>query len=65
MQAFVDQHGLGEFPHVEDDGAIFQAYGLTSQPGWAFIDGDGTGEIYLGSLGEAGLTERLDVLVSS
>lgn len=65
MQAFVDQHGLGDFPHLEDDGTLFQAYGLTSQPGWAFIDGDGTGEIYLRSLGGTGLTERLDALIAS
>jgi hypothetical protein len=65
MQAFVDQHSLGSFPHLEDDGTIFQAYGLTSQPGWAFIQGDGTGETYLGSLGEDALTEQLKILVSS
>jgi hypothetical protein len=65
MQAFVEQYGLGGFPHVEDDGAIFEAYGLTSQPGWAFIDGDGTGETYFGALGEDGLSDRLDALIAS
>jgi hypothetical protein len=65
MQAFVDNYGLDDFPHVEDDGSIFAAYDLVSQPGWAFIDDDGTATTVLGGLGAEGIAGYLDTLVAN
>lgn len=65
MRAFVDRHGLTDFPHVEDDGAIFAAYQLVSQPGWAFIDDGGATTTVLGSLGPGGIAQNLDSLLAS
>jgi hypothetical protein len=65
MQAFVDQHRVDAFPHVEDDGSIFAAYGMVSQPGWAFINDDGTATAILGGLGAEGIAANLDALIAS
>lgn len=65
MQAFVDTYGLTGFPHVEDDGSVFAAYELVSQPGWAFINDDGVTTTVLGGLGPDGLAENLELLTTS
>jgi hypothetical protein len=65
MQAFVDQHGVIGFPHVEDDGSVFAAYDMVSQPGWAFIDDDGATTTVLGGLGADGIAENLDRLTEN
>lgn len=62
MQAFVDNYGLDDFPHIEDDGSIFAAYELVSQPGWAFINDDGAATTVLGGLGIDGISGYLDTL---
>jgi len=65
MQAFVDDTGVGGFPHVEDlRNVIWQRYGITGQPTFVFIDDDGS----IGTapaLGEAGLAERVAELLAT
>jgi hypothetical protein len=42
MQAFVDEHGLGDFPHVvSQDGSLWQRFEIPYQPGWVVLDADG------------------------
>jgi hypothetical protein len=65
MREFVERHGLGTFPHVADDGSLFAAYGLVSQPGWAFINDDGATTTVLGGLGPEGIAQNLDTLIES
>ena len=65
MRAFVNSYGVSGFPHVADDGSVFAAYQLVSQPGWAFINDDGATTTILGALGPDGLAENLDKLTSS
>lgn len=52
MQAFVDDTGVGDLEHVVDaDGQIWSAYGVISQPAFAFIDASGEVEVVNGALG--------------
>ena len=44
---------------------VWEAFGVTSQPAWAFVNDDGTIEVHKGSLGEARLNERIDALIAS
>lgn len=65
MQGFIDDTETGGLPHVADlDGAIWQAFGVYAQPAFAFIDDDGTIEVFVGGLGEDALAERLDALTA-
>ena len=65
MVAFVDDGGVGGFDHVVDaDGALWQAYGVATQPAWAFVDDGGSLTTALGGLGEEGLTERVEALLA-
>ena len=65
MQAFVEEFGVTAFEHVADmDTEIWRQYGVTSQPAFVFIDDSGEVEVLISSLGEAGLTERVEALIS-
>lgn len=64
IDGFIDEFGVGGFPHVIDtSGTLWASFGVTSQPAWIFIDADGGTELHLGGLGEAGLTERIEALI--
>lgn len=65
MQAFVDRHGVTDFPHAEDDGTVFAAYDMVSQPGWAFINDDGATTTVIGGLGAEGIAENLEALAAN
>jgi hypothetical protein len=65
MRSFIEKYGLADFPHVEDDGSLFAAYQLVSQPGWAFINDDGSATAVLGGLGLEGIAENLDTLIAN
>ena len=58
--------GVDTFPHAADiDGDVWEHYGISSQPAFVFINDDGTFDTRLGSLGEDGLTERVEQLLAS
>lgn len=66
MQAFIDRHGVDAFPHlVDDDGSLWERFGVITQPSWVFVNDDGTVRDVVGILGEDGLTEEIDRLVAS
>ena len=66
MEGFLADTGTGGLPHVVDgDGAIWQAYGVSTQPSFAFVDDDGRIEVVVGALGEAALTERMEALAAT
>ena len=66
MEAFVADTGVDTFPHAVDiDGDIWEFFGIGSQPAFVFINDDGTFDTRLGSLGEDGLTERVEQLLAS
>lgn len=65
MQAFVEEFGVTSFEHVADeDTEIWRQYGVTSQPAFVFIDDSGEVEVLISALGEDGLTERVEALIS-
>jgi thiol-disulfide isomerase/thioredoxin len=52
-KVFVDDHDLGGFSHVYDtDGSLWQTFGVTGQPAFAYIDDDGTFTVQQGGLGK-------------
>lgn len=65
MDEFVGETGTGSLTHVvDDDGSIWAAYGVTSQPAFAFIGADGElDEVVVGAIGEDGLVDRATALV--
>ena len=66
MVDFVDETGVGGFEHLIDaDGIIWSELGVFDQPAFAFVDDDGSVEVFVGALGEDGLTERLQALIDS
>lgn len=66
MSSFVDDTGTGGITHVADlDGDIWSAFGVYGQPAFAFIDDDGTVEVFIGGLGGDALAERIDELIAT
>jgi thiol-disulfide isomerase/thioredoxin len=66
MQGFVADTGTGGLDHlVDDDGSIWSGFGVSAQPAFAFVDDDGQVEVFVGSLGETGLTERMQALTEA
>jgi predicted DsbA family dithiol-disulfide isomerase len=65
INAFINDLGVDGFDHaVDDDGAVWAAYGVNSQPAFVFIDDSGETTRVLGAQGLDSLTERLDDLTS-
>jgi len=65
-QAFLDRHDLGFLQHLRDDtGEIFSSFGIRYQPGWVFIDDDGSMELSPGSLSEEELQQRIEDLLAT
>lgn len=62
-QDFVADTGTGNISHVVDDGVgIWNEYGVSYQPAWAFVNDDGSVEVTGGRLGADGLQDRIDEL---
>lgn len=59
-RAFVDRHGLGDL--VDDDGSLWEQYGIDYQPAWVLVDDDGTTEVVAGGLYDE-LEDRVQELV--
>lgn len=65
MREFVDDTGLGMFPHlVDDDGSLWARFGVAAQPAFAFITADGDVEIRP-RISEDRLTSQLESLVAT
>jgi thiol-disulfide isomerase/thioredoxin len=66
MRDFVDDTGTDSLTHVADlGGDIWSAFGVYGQPAFAFIDDDGTVEVFIGGLGGDALAERIDELIAT
>jgi len=66
MAQFVSDTGVGSFAQLADlDGSIWNAFGIYGQPAFAFINNDGTVEVFIGSLDKRSLTERFEQLISN
>lgn len=65
MNQFVDDTGTGGLEHVVDgDGSIWTAFEVYGQPAFAFLDGSGEIEVFVGTLGSA-LEDRVAALVDA
>lgn len=65
MKGFVSDTGVGELEHVVDsDGRVWSAYGVVSQPAFAFIDAAGHVEVVNGALTGKELESRARALVA-
>ncbi len=66
MNDFVDDTGTGSLTHVPDlSGDIWSAFGVYGQPAYAFIDDDGSVEVFIGGMGGDALAERIDELIAT
>lgn len=66
MRQFVAQYHLGSFPQLADlDGAVWQRFGVTAQPAYAFLSASGAVDVVEGTLSEQQLTQRINQLASS
>jgi thiol-disulfide isomerase/thioredoxin len=63
MRDFVQRYELGSFPHLADtDAAVWQRFGVTYQPAYAFVSADGTIETETDQLDENELLARIGEL---
>lgn len=61
MQEFIAEHGLEGMTHVVDaDGSVWASYGISYQPAWVFIDGEGNASVAAGALGYDGIFNGID-----
>ena len=52
-RVFVEDHGVGGFRHVYDtDGSLWELFGVTGQPAFAYVDDDGTFTVQQGGIGK-------------
>ncbi|WP_395153494.1 redoxin domain-containing protein [Ilumatobacter sp.] len=66
MVDFVNDTGTGSITHVPDlNGDIWSAFGVYGQPAFAFIDDDGSVEVFIGGMGGDALAERIDQLIAT
>ena len=66
MQDFIDTYKIGDFPNIADTkGAVWQRFGVTNQPAFAFIGADGSVDVVVSSLGSEALETRIDTLVGT
>ncbi len=62
----MDNFDVDSFDHaIDQDGSIWAAYGILSQPSFAFLDDDGAVDTHLGPLGVDGLSVRIDRMLST
>lgn len=62
---FIDTLAVGGFEHaVDDDGSLWEHFGISTQPSFVFIDAGGEMTTHIGALGVSGLAERLETLSS-
>ncbi len=66
MSRFINDTGVGGFPHIADvDGSVWSGFGVGSQPSFVFINDDGSAGIFVGAMGEEGLSSAIDELIAT
>ena len=65
MRRFADETKIGFFPQVVDaDGTVWETFGVTSQPAFAFVRPDGRVQVVPGSLPQADLEAKAEDLAA-
>ncbi len=63
MKEFVQKYGVGGFTHLDDgDGTLWQRFGVTYQPAYAFVSPDGTVDVVKDQLSDTELADRVGEL---
>ncbi|MGH3521439.1 MAG: protein disulfide oxidoreductase [Mycobacterium sp.] len=63
MKDFVAKYQMGSFTQLADvDASVWQRFGVTAQPAFAFIAPDGSVQVVKGAMSEQDLAERLGTL---
>lgn len=66
MQVFVNKYDIAFFTNIADvDGRVWQRFGVTAQPAFAFIGADGAVQVVRSSVSESDLTARLTALAAT
>lgn len=66
MREFVEDYEVGGFTHLNDaDGSIWQRFGVSYQPAYAFIDSSGDIEVVRGELGRDEIEDRVADLTAN
>lgn len=66
MRTFVERRGVGGFPHLADpDAAVWQRFGVTQQPSYAFVTADGKVEVVTRQLDGEDLLARVRALAGA
>jgi thiol-disulfide isomerase/thioredoxin len=66
MRSFVQDTGTGSLQHLVDaDGSLWQRFRVVNQPSFAFVDPDGSVELFAGALGAEQLRARASALAAS
>jgi thiol-disulfide isomerase/thioredoxin len=66
VQRFIDDTDTRSMTHVADfGGSIWSDFGVFAQPAFAFITADGDVEVFVGSLGERALVDRIEALIQA
>jgi thiol-disulfide isomerase/thioredoxin len=65
MRSFVQDTGTGSLQHLVDaDGSVWQRFRVVNQPSFAFVDPDGSVELFAGALGAEQLRARASALAA-
>ena len=60
IRAFVDDFGLDGFEHIADERSeIWNAFGISAQPAYVFINDDGTIARQVGAMSDEGFAQAL------
>jgi thiol-disulfide isomerase/thioredoxin len=66
MQSFANKYGVGVFTNIADvSGAVWQRFGVTAQPAFAFVGADGAVEVVRRSVSEPELGTRVSALANT
>jgi thiol-disulfide isomerase/thioredoxin len=65
MRSFVQDTGTGSLQHLVDaDGSVWQRFRVVNQPSFAFVDPDGSVELFAGALGAEQLGAKASALAA-
>lgn len=57
----MSEFNVEAFDHaIDESGDIWSYYGIFTQPSFAFIDDDGTVDVFLGAMGLVGLSSVIE-----
>lgn len=65
MRAFVAKYGLGFTNLADVDGSVWQHFGVTTQPAFAFIGKDGSVDVVKRELSDQDLAQRVTTLATA